>query len=58
VAWHAIQDMGMNHDTRPLFLLHNDSFTLLNAELNDKQLYRLYILKEPHTSTSNREVEN
>jgi hypothetical protein len=30
--------MGMNHDMKTSSLLLNDSFTLLNTELNDKRV--------------------
>jgi hypothetical protein len=36
--------MGLNRNTRPMSLLHNDSFELLNAELNDKQFTHKQII--------------
>jgi hypothetical protein len=32
-----VEETGMNHDLRPLSLLLNDRFTVLNAELNHEQ---------------------
>jgi hypothetical protein len=34
-----LKERGVNHDTE-LFLLPNDSFTLLDTELNNKQLMK------------------
>lgn len=36
----------MNYDIRPFSLLHNDYFTCLNPELNDKTAHKMHILKE------------
>jgi hypothetical protein len=37
----GLKEIGTNHD----ILLHNDSFTFLNAELNDKKLVKHKHLK-------------
>jgi hypothetical protein len=34
--------MDINHDKRPFSLLFSDSFSLLNAELKDKQLTKAH----------------
>jgi hypothetical protein len=38
-----LKDMGTNHDTRSFSLIPTDSFTLLHAELNDKQLTKCIV---------------
>jgi hypothetical protein len=43
--------MGINHYTNP-FSLHNNNFTFLNEELNNKQLTMCAHLKETDASTS------
>jgi hypothetical protein len=43
-------DIIINHHIKP-FLLNNNSFTCLNAELNDKQITKR-ILKGAHASVS------
>jgi hypothetical protein len=35
---HLQKETSMNYDTRPFLSLHCDGFTLLNAEMNNKQL--------------------
>jgi hypothetical protein len=53
-----LKEMSMNHDMRPLSLLLNDSFELLNAELRDNQLTmkqtnKLYKLGNLNTRANN-----
>jgi hypothetical protein len=46
--------MGINNYMRLFLLLLSDSFTLLNGELNGKQLMKCSKLKDIDASVSNR----
>jgi hypothetical protein len=43
---YRLKEMGIYHDMR-LFMLPNNSFMLLKAELNDEQLMKCTYLKKP-----------